>query len=65
VVVEVLSPGTEEYDRGDKLAYYRSIPSVLEVVLVAHDRARIGQVARLESIDCDIMVDDVFRDPLA
>lgn len=41
VLVEVLSPSTEEYDRGEKLAHYRRIPAIREVVLVALDHARI------------------------
>lgn len=36
VVVEVLSDGTEAYDRGQKLDHYRQIPSLAAVVLVSH-----------------------------
>ncbi len=36
VVVEVLSDGTEAYDRGQKLDHYRHIPSLGAVVLVSH-----------------------------
>lgn len=41
VIVEVLSPSTEDYDRGDKLANYRQIPSLQEVLLVAHEERRM------------------------
>jgi Uma2 family endonuclease len=41
VVVEVLSPSTEDYDRGEKLAHYKQIPSVQEIVLVAQEERRI------------------------
>lgn len=41
VVVEVLSPTTAAYDRGEKLAHYQRIPSLQEVLLVAHDERRI------------------------
>lgn len=34
LIVEVLSPGTEAYDRGDKFSYYRACPSLQEYVLV-------------------------------
>jgi Uma2 family endonuclease len=34
VIVEVLSPGTASYDRGDKFKHYRQIPSLQEYVLV-------------------------------
>jgi Uma2 family endonuclease len=46
VLVEVLSPSTEDYDRGDKLGQYKQIPSLLEVVLVAHDRREVEIVRR-------------------
>ena len=46
VLVEVLSPSTEEYDRGEKLAHYQTIPSLEEIVLVAHDRPEIEVVRR-------------------
>lgn len=41
VLVEVLSPSTAAYDRGEKLAHYRRIPSLREIVLVANGEARI------------------------
>jgi len=41
VVVEVLSPSTEAYDRGEKLEHYKSIPSLRACLLVAHDRREI------------------------
>lgn len=44
----MLSPSTEDYDRGEKLGHYKQIPSVEEVVLVAHDRHEI-EVVRRES----------------
>lgn len=36
VVVEVLSPSTEEYDRGDKLSNFRQVPSLRHYVLVSY-----------------------------
>ncbi len=48
VLVEVLSPSTEEYDRGDKLAHYEQIPELAEIVLVAHDRHEL-QIVRREA----------------
>jgi Uma2 family endonuclease len=41
VVVEVLSPSTEDYDRGEKLTHYQRAPSIQEVVLIAHDRREV------------------------
>lgn len=46
VVVEVLSPSTQEYDRGEKLEHYGRIPSLEAVVLVASERREIQVVAR-------------------
>lgn len=41
IIVEVLSPATERYDRDGKFAAYRMLPSFEEYVLVAQDEARI------------------------
>ncbi|MEX1362130.1 MAG: Uma2 family endonuclease [Nannocystaceae bacterium] len=41
LLVEVLSPSTEAYDRGEKLAHYKRIAALREVMLVAHDERRI------------------------
>lgn len=46
LVVEVLSPSTEEYDRGEKRDHYQRIPSLKHYVLVAQDRRRIEVFAR-------------------
>ncbi|HEX3759017.1 MAG TPA: Uma2 family endonuclease [Kofleriaceae bacterium] len=37
LVVEVLIPSTADYDRAEKLRHYQRIPSLREVILVAHD----------------------------
>jgi len=41
VIIEVLSPSTERYDRGRKFQQYRVLPSLREYVLVAQDHPRI------------------------
>lgn len=41
VLVEVLSDSTEAYDRGEKFAHYRRIPSLREYVLVSQDKPLI------------------------
>jgi len=48
VVVEVTSPGTEEYDRGEKLAHYQKTPSVQEIVFVSHRESRIERWLRAD-----------------
>ncbi len=46
VIVEVLSPSTESYDRGEKFAHYRQLASLQEYVLVAQDQIRIEHYRR-------------------
>jgi Uma2 family endonuclease len=41
VLVEVLSPSTAAYDRGEKLEHYKLIPSLRACVLVAPDRREL------------------------
>lgn len=41
VLIEVLSPSTEAYDRGEKFAHYRQIASLQEYILVSQDRIRV------------------------
>lgn len=40
VIVEVLSPTTQNYDRGEKFRYYRGLPSFTEYLLLAQDSIR-------------------------
>jgi Uma2 family endonuclease len=46
LLVEVLSPTTEAYDRGRKFEHYQSIESLGEYLLVASDRAHVDQYTR-------------------
>ena len=46
VIIEVLSPSTEAYDRGEKFAHYRRLDSLQEYVLVSQDRVRIERYVR-------------------
>ncbi len=41
VIIEVLSPSTEAYDRGAKFAHYQRIDTLQAYVLVSQDRPRI------------------------
>lgn len=45
-LVEVLSPSTEDYDRGRKPAHYRTIPSLAGYLLIAQDRVHVELVTR-------------------
>lgn len=41
LVIEILSPTTEGYDRGKKFAHYRTIESLREVVLISQEEPRV------------------------
>lgn len=46
LVVEVLSPSTEAWDRGGKFAHYRQLPTLRDVLFVAQDEIRVEQYTR-------------------
>lgn len=46
VVLEVLSPSTESWDRGRKFGHYRQVPSLQEYVLISQDRMLVEKFAR-------------------
>jgi Uma2 family endonuclease len=57
LIVEVLSPSTEAYDRGRKFEHYRMIESLSQYLLVAQDRVHLdlytnaGDGWKLQSYD--------------
>jgi Uma2 family endonuclease len=46
LIVEVISPSTEGYDRGKKFAHYRTIESLAEIVLVSQERVEVERYSR-------------------
>lgn len=46
VIIEVLSPSTELYDRGRKFQHYRTLTSLQEYVLIAQDSYRVEHFIR-------------------
>jgi Uma2 family endonuclease len=46
VILEVLSPSTERYDRGKKFEHYRTISSLREYVLIAYDGMLVEHFSR-------------------
>ena len=46
LIIEVLSPTTEAYDRGKKFEHYRSIDSFTEYLLVSQSESRVEQFLR-------------------
>ena len=50
VIIEVLSPSTQSIDRGEKLAEYRSIPTVTDYVIVAQNRVFVEHCVRENAV---------------
>ena len=48
LIVEVLSPTTEKYDRTGKFESYKSIPSFTNYLLISQDRAKVEHFVRQE-----------------
>lgn len=47
VIIEVLSKSTKSYDREDKFAAYRTIPTFQEYLLIAQNRIHVEQFSKL------------------
>ena len=77
LVVEVLSPSTAAYDRGEKFASYRRLPSLQEIIFIDADTRGIDHYRRdgerwmllpptdtleLQSCACTLTLADVFAD---
>ena len=66
VLIEVLSPSTAAYDRGEKFASYQKLDSLCEYVLIAQDSVCVEHYLRQEQ-DWDLTefrsLDDVFQLP--
>jgi len=50
LLVEILSPSTEAYDRGGKFAHYRKIASLQEYLLVMQDQPSIERYLRQDDV---------------
>lgn len=46
LIIEVLSPSTEDYDRGRKFKQYRHLDSLKEYVLVSQDKMQVDHYVR-------------------
>jgi Uma2 family endonuclease len=46
VIVEVLSPSTKDYDRGQKFQHYRTLPSLIDYLMVSQDEPRVEHWTR-------------------
>lgn len=79
VIVEVSSPSTANYDRGEKLTHYQQIASLEELLLVAHEEQRVdvwrrgpegwslksvsSGSAHLHSIGVELPLAEIYRNP--
>ena len=77
LVVEILSPSTELYDRTSKFERYTLLPSIREIMLVAQKKAQVelfrkrtkwtreiygaGDTIHLESVGQDLEVAKIYR----
>jgi Uma2 family endonuclease len=63
LIAEILSPGTQRHDRGDKRLAFFTLPTLSEYVLIAQDRVRV-EVFRRDAGDSPRVLatlDDVLR----
>ena len=49
LIVEILSPSTETYDRGEKFEHYQQIVSLQEYILVSQDKIHVEHYRREET----------------
>lgn len=64
VIVEVLSPSTIDSDRGPKLDFYKSLPTVRHVALVYQDQMRVEHYRRIDhGFEMDVLTgsDETLR----
>ena len=59
LVIEVLSPSTEVYDKGEKFLQYQELASLREYILVSQDRIRVEQYRLIKTQ----WVQTEFREP--
>jgi Uma2 family endonuclease len=58
LLIEVTSPSTERIDRGEKLANYRQIPSLIEYVIVEQNRRQVQVYRRRSGWACQVIEPD-------
>ncbi len=65
LIIEVLSESTGDFDRGEKFAHYRQIPSLREYVLVNQSQVLVDSFFRLETGSWEIQTRMGLGDKLA
>ncbi len=77
IVVEVLSPSTEKYDRTEKFARYTCCPTLEVYILVSQDEQHVevyrrsmgwkqerfsaGQTVKLDQLDLELPVESIYE----
>ncbi len=61
VIIEVLSPSTADYDRGEKFRAYRQLPSLAEYALIDPESRSIEVFRRQDNDDWLLVVSDSPR----
>lgn len=77
IAVEILSPSTKKFDRGEKFARYISIPTLEVYMLVDQDKVQVevyrkehgweqeiftaGQIIQLDQMDLEVSVDEIYE----
>lgn len=64
LIVEVLSPSTESYDRGKKFQHYRTLDSLQEYLVISQDSAHIERFTRQPDGDWLLHAADGLDDTL-
>jgi len=64
VIFEILSPSTEQYDRGVKFRQYRTIDSLKDYILVAQDEVRVEHYTRGDDNTWTLRDHQTFDDEL-
>lgn len=64
VLVEVLSPSTQNYDRGEKATLYRMMPSLREFLLVRQEPVFVEHNRRLPDGTWQVIVHEAMTDSI-
>ncbi|MCA9909664.1 MAG: Uma2 family endonuclease, partial [Anaerolineae bacterium] len=63
VIVEVLSPSTEAYDRTMKFEHYQTLPTLQEYILIAQDQRAVEQYTRGSDGHWQLVEEQDVREP--
>ena len=64
LIIEVLSPSTRSYDRGDKFMHYRSIPSLQDYLLIDSETVLVEHYQRIGTYEWHLHEYRQLTDPV-